>query len=1199
MKLNDSAAVRFLVLALLVLGLLGGASADVSLYDYDSSDEGWRDISNTGASVSYDSGENALDLQSKLLDGREGDAITESPVKIDFSKYNEFKVDYKVYDINGVESRVRMYTTTSQGTEKDEFINFQIQESTGSYTFTGDVSGITEDRYVQFESYTSNQFNYGADVYVKNFRAVEPQPPEFDSSSITPDPPLIGETADFSYTANDDGSIQSVELVLKDDGSTVFTGSKSTASGTFSPPDKLTEGDITAEFTATDNAGVSTTEWINRTLSESGPDAPVINSPDSSTKSSLTIDYNIDTFDDGDDNVNQEITVNLIEDGNQVATDTVTEGDTVTGSYSTTVGSHTLNVEVVESDDGQTASSSVSYDVEDSVPPNIRNFQGNATSLPRDEVLNIQAEVRDDETGVYKTLLATNESGQWKNYTTKYDSPQFFSNQSGLWLQTNHNWDDNVFVGDLGVRIYVRDKVGNWKVSETKVFDIQGKDYQGNPSTDTLVDDASDSLNSYVDSQKQDQLAQTENIVDLGAQVVIKDSNTIKTSNKTDLTTTLKFDQVVGTVDKATGGRLISQLAEQNLRVNKNSSYDLEFKELLQKNIQIKESSKTNASLANAIREEIQIIDTANSVINTSKLFISQDTGIDATETSILNYLEGQSQPATVTNENSETIEYLTQSVTQASTTTGIDVVTSYISQPLTQMRVDSENTTIIDYTTQALTSTPVTSLVDPTVQYISSLFSDIESDTSVENNINPTIDNVELIVTGLQDGAEIKANISVSDENGNLDQIQINGETHQVSGFKDYAVFDIADRLEDTYTARVYDTNGKIQQKQVGFNIREKTPVHIGTDDNITLQTARLNDSIENTGNIPLNYSLTHNTFNGTVLQGPTHTGAVKVNETDYFSTDIRGDFLEQEKQWHTDNSVYNTVENQTIVQTLNITSQIPEIEWTDINTTSTSAPAPFQPCDNCGSQTISFTNSYSNLEQWSDTGDGINNQYVQNLADVVIGERDEWWEQYRYNNLTSEVRFQNIWANATIDDTQTDFTQPFVRIEEGNTFNNTFNLEETQACNTKDTGIDSFNLDGQEWRGCATDTDGNGKSDYFRIRIPSFSDFNVRYGLGERPEQQFQYTLGDPCPDSLEGDTFDNETLVCYRNEIISQEDASLDTRDISRELGIGVSGLVIAILIVILLYLVFVDERNFDLGKILNDSDKNSKEGYGYDP
>jgi len=194
--------------------------------------------------------------------------------------------------------------------------------------------------------------------------------PEFNSSSVSPDPPLIGETADFSYSASDsDGSIQSVDLVLKDDGSTVFTGSKSSATGTFKPSYSLTQGDITATFTATDNAGATATTTISESLQDTKPEFTIEKPVDNKLQGTTDIQVQVNNFEDNDSKPNEDATVNLKIDGSIKKTFTVEDTEDFTRTVTGKEGSQTLTVEMVEND-GDTTSKTRTVEI-DTTPPNV------------------------------------------------------------------------------------------------------------------------------------------------------------------------------------------------------------------------------------------------------------------------------------------------------------------------------------------------------------------------------------------------------------------------------------------------------------------------------------------------------------------------------------------------------------------------------------------------------------------------------------------------------------------------------------------------------------------------------------------------------------------------------------------------------------------------------------------------------------
>jgi len=188
-------------------------------------------------------------------------------------------------------------------------------------------------------------------------------PPVFDSAVVEPDPPLIGDALDVSASASDpDGSVQSLEVEIFQDGTSVF--SSSTSSGSLDINDAYTvqEGTVKVEFTATDDAGATTTQTLTRTLTDT---KPVVNI---SGRSGTVFDYDqsfsVNTQNDGDDNPSENLSCRLDLDGSQIDQRTVTEGDSYTVNTRSDLGSHSVNVTCTEQDDQQSDTGSTSFTVE-------------------------------------------------------------------------------------------------------------------------------------------------------------------------------------------------------------------------------------------------------------------------------------------------------------------------------------------------------------------------------------------------------------------------------------------------------------------------------------------------------------------------------------------------------------------------------------------------------------------------------------------------------------------------------------------------------------------------------------------------------------------------------------------------------------------------------------------------------------------
>jgi len=293
--------------------------------------------------------------------------------------------------------------------------------------------------------------------------------PKFDSTSITPEPPLIGKTAEFSYTASDsDGSISSVELVLKDDGSRVFTGSKTTATGTFSPSVNLTEGNITAEFTAIDNDGATATTTISETLQDTKPEFTIEKPVDNKLQGSTDIQVEVNNTED-DNKPGENPTVNLKIDGiikqSFTVQDTEDFNRTVTGKE----GSQILTVEMVEND-GDTTTKTRKLEI-DTTPPNV-NIESPKQSLRTNSTSDIPLEFTrsdpnlDTSTCKYSKDLGTNISlSSCSNTTIQYSE-----------------------IGTHNVTVYVSDSLGNTgKDSSTFQVDILNNLSVENQATNTAL----------------------------------------------------------------------------------------------------------------------------------------------------------------------------------------------------------------------------------------------------------------------------------------------------------------------------------------------------------------------------------------------------------------------------------------------------------------------------------------------------------------------------------------------------------------------------------------------------------------------------------------------------------------------------------------------------------------------------------------
>lgn len=170
--------------------------------------------------------------------------------------------------------------------------------------------------------------------------------PQFNSSSISPDPPEISEDVNYSAEVFDsDGSIDHTNLKVFDDGSQVFNENRS---GTTPNWDNIstnpTEGSWDARFETVDDAGDTNVTWLNRTLQDNAPTV-TLNDPNNSTyfKYDVPLDFSLS---DSDSNPGEDWNCQVDKDASQVASYYLKEGvnSSITDTVSSDLGAHNVTV---------------------------------------------------------------------------------------------------------------------------------------------------------------------------------------------------------------------------------------------------------------------------------------------------------------------------------------------------------------------------------------------------------------------------------------------------------------------------------------------------------------------------------------------------------------------------------------------------------------------------------------------------------------------------------------------------------------------------------------------------------------------------------------------------------------------------------------------------------------------------------------
>jgi len=449
--------VRVLVLGLLLVGMVGGASAaDSGKVIVNELDEG----SNDALELYFTEKTNADNLRAELYhEGSRGDVwdiegigvVEPHSVILGNENNNDFDIGWTSGDSTAViiKNETNGNELFSVGVGGRTNVNIDISNintnADDNFYLTDNVCPGDEVNANDYSQRTSkSSFGTLNNGQIKNPCNI---PPKFSSTSVTPDPPLIGQTADFSYSANDsDGTVTSVDLTLKDDGTTIFTGTKSTASGTFNPPDQYTQGDINATFTATDNNGATATTTLTRTLTDNPPSVQVLEPTD--LKNTKNPAFNVSVDSTGDSTPNEQVTVELFRDGAKIDTRTVTGKGFISGSASfDSEGTHSFKA--VASENAGSNQETRTFTV-DTTPPGIQILEPSGKT--------------NDTQGIPLKFQA-------KDALTSVDTTTFeYAKDNGARISTTGNTTiDYGSAGQHTVTVFADDQAGN-EGQTTKTF---------------------------------------------------------------------------------------------------------------------------------------------------------------------------------------------------------------------------------------------------------------------------------------------------------------------------------------------------------------------------------------------------------------------------------------------------------------------------------------------------------------------------------------------------------------------------------------------------------------------------------------------------------------------------------------------------------------------------------------------------------
>lgn len=341
---SRSNLVRFSLYALLTISLVGGASAETFEGFEDGNYDGWSFNSGDGSDVQVQSNYVIDGSYSLLFDVPDGDSeLTdmETPSWGSYTGDYGYKIRkdsgdnyliFKPIDSSGTQhGYLRFEQTTSEGIKWYDGSNFITLESsyeldkTYKIIFKPDYSSDTQDIFINGNQ-VANDVDISQDGSPSNLDKIQflfyqgnrgyldtlikgdsfNNPPQFNSSSISPDPPLIGEASDVSYTVTDDTQVSNVTVEWFYNGTEQATQTNSYSSS--SVTDTLTdfytpqnEGNHTIYFTAVDDQGASTTTTIEREVTLDLPSISSWTTPSegqsysyASTENNADIEFNWD-----------------------------------------------------------------------------------------------------------------------------------------------------------------------------------------------------------------------------------------------------------------------------------------------------------------------------------------------------------------------------------------------------------------------------------------------------------------------------------------------------------------------------------------------------------------------------------------------------------------------------------------------------------------------------------------------------------------------------------------------------------------------------------------------------------------------------------------------------------------------------------------------------------------------------------------
>jgi len=206
--------------------------------------------------------------------------------------------------------------------------------------------------FYQSTSYVNELFFYSYEGSKGYYDFVQKTPfnqnPDFNTTSVNPDPPLTNQYANYSAEVHDpDGTIQHTNLTLNG----VCTVQDEKRTGTTPTWDALctptSTGWLNATLKTVDDAGAVTTTELNRRLTDTAPDV-VLTNPGNTTYWKYSVPWDLDVT-DSDSMPDETIDCTLTNDTTEAATTSGTEAFTDSSTFRADIGAHTFEASCTDS----------------------------------------------------------------------------------------------------------------------------------------------------------------------------------------------------------------------------------------------------------------------------------------------------------------------------------------------------------------------------------------------------------------------------------------------------------------------------------------------------------------------------------------------------------------------------------------------------------------------------------------------------------------------------------------------------------------------------------------------------------------------------------------------------------------------------------------------------------------------------------